>query len=114
MTTPQPDFDASTAGSRLLGTNGLQAVVDQLTKAVDKLASVASQMSSAGPGGTSTSTFGSTGQTFTSGSFPRMTSVFAAFQGSGAGSPANYATTPTGGNGNGQGGWGQAMNNPAG
>ena len=96
MTTPTPpEFGAdSAAGSRLLGTNGLQAVVDRLTTAVDKLASVAQSLGSPGPSGTSTSTFRNTGQTFTSGSFPKMASVASAFSGS-----ASYATQPTGGPG---------------
>lgn len=97
MTTPQPpQFGADTAGSRLLGVNALQGVVDKLTQAVDKMASVAQSMSTSGPGG-STTTFHSTGQTFTAGSFPKMTPAAAGFSGG-----ASYATQP-----------GQTMNNPA-
>ena len=100
MTTPSgSEFSAnSAAGSRLLGTNALQSVVDKLTTAVDKLASVASSMASSGPGGTTTSSFGSTGQTFTSGSFPRMAPAAAAFGGGGT----RYATSggPAGPGGN--------------
>lgn len=102
MTTPSPpDFGAdSAAGSRLLGTNALQSVVDKLTAAVDKLAAVTQSMANSGPsGGSGTTTrYHSTGQTFTSGSFPRMTPAAMGFSGG-----ASYATQP-----------GQTANNPAG
>ena len=103
MTTPTPpQFDAGTAaGSRLLGTNALQQVVDRLTSAIDKLASVTQSMAnsggSSGPGGTTTR-YHSTGQTFTAGSFPRMTPAAMGFSGG-----ASYATQP-----------GQTVNNPGG
>jgi cell wall-associated NlpC family hydrolase len=106
MTTPsQPDFSAgSAAGSRLIGLNDLQNVVDRLSSAVDKLASVAQSIASPGLSGTTTASFRNTGQTFTYGSFPRMASAAASFAGGGG---AQYATQP-GGMGGG------AMNNPAG
>jgi cell wall-associated NlpC family hydrolase len=101
MTTPnQPQFDAGTAsGSRLLGVNALQQVVDRLASTVDKLASVTQSLAnSGGSGGSRTTTsYHSTGQTFTSGSFPKMAPAAASFGG------ASYATQP-----------GQTVNNPAG
>lgn len=100
MTTPgPPEFSADTAGSRLLGVNQLQSVVDKLSTAVDKMASVAASQSQSGTNGTSTS-YHRTGQTFTTGRFPRMSPASSSFSGS------SYATTPMGGGG--------ATGNPAG
>ena len=94
MTTPSPDFGGTAAGSRLLGGNDLQSALDNLTTAVKSLTAAVQASSSKSPGGTSVP-FGSTGQTFTSGSFPKMTSAAMAFGGGGA----NYATGPGGGSG---------------
>lgn len=112
MTTPQGGFDASSAGgSRILGgVNSLQEAIDKLTSAVGSNTQAIQQAAANAPGG-SAMPVGSTGQTVTYGRFPRMSPANAGFQ---AGTPANYATTPTGGQGNGAGGWGQTMNNPAG
>lgn len=105
MTTPQPSEFDSAAGSRMLGTNGLQEAINNLTSAVRTNTDAIKQSSGSAPGGTATPV-GTTGQSITYGSFPRMSPAASLFQGSGAGSAANYATTPTGGQGNGQGGWG--------
>ncbi len=112
MTTPTPPgFNtASSSGSRILGGNDLQTAIDNLTQAVQANTSAVQQSAGASPGGQSVP-IGNTGQTSTFGSFPAMASVASHFS---SGIPANYATTPTGGQGNGQGGWGQATTNPAG
>ena len=114
MTTPAPPSGfnaASSSGSRILGgANDLQAHLDSLTQAVQANTTALQQSAGASPAGASVP-IGNTGQTSTFGSFPSMASVASHFS---SGIPANYATTPTGGQGNGQGGWGQAMGNPAG
>lgn len=96
MTTPAPpEFSAdSAAGSRLLGANVLQQALDNLTSAVNQNTKAVQGAASRSPGGTSTP-FGSTGQTFTSGSFPKMASVASAFGGGGRGNNA----TQSGGSG---------------
>jgi cell wall-associated NlpC family hydrolase len=110
MTTPStPDFGSAAAGSRLLGSSDLQTHIDSLTQAVKANTQAVQGSSSGNPAGVTTP-IGTTGQTSTFGSFPSMNSVASHFT---SGIPANYATTPTGGNGNGQGGWGQATTNPA-
>src|SRR6185437_4942028 len=101
MTTPgPPEFSADSAGgSRLLGANGLQTALDALTAAVNQNTRAIQGSSSSSPGGTTTP-FGSTAQSFTRGTFPKMASGF--FGGS-SGGGSNNATAPGG----------QAGSNPA-
>jgi cell wall-associated NlpC family hydrolase len=96
MTTPsQPG-----SGSRLLGTNDLQSAIDRFSTAVDKLSTVAAQMGSTSPGGTTTTAFGSTGQSFTRGSFPRMTSAASYFNGAMNATTGGPGGPPSGGTNN--------------
>ena len=105
MTTPSPDFGGTAAGSRLLGGNDLQSALDNLTTAVKGLTSAVQASSSSSPGGTSVP-FGSTGQSFTRGSFPSMMSMAPSNSGPGGYSGSNVtAPSPMGGG---------AATNPAG
>ena len=99
MTTPSPqDFGGTAAGSRLLGANDLQAALDSLTTAVKAANTSAVQASSSqSPGGTP-APFGSTGQSFTFGSFPKMSSAAPSNSGPGGYSGSNVtAPSPLGG-----------------
>ena len=81
MTTPSPEFGAdSGSGSRLVGANELQQAINSLTTAVKAQTSALQAAGSNRPGGTPVP-FGNTGQTFTAGSFPRMTPASAGFGG---------------------------------
>ena len=109
MTTPsQPEFGADSAsGSRLVGSNDLQQAINALTTAVKANTAALQASGSNRPGGTAIP-FGSTGQTFTSGSFPKMSPASAGFGGG-----RSNATTGGGGGGT-PGTFSGAMNNPAG
>jgi cell wall-associated NlpC family hydrolase len=106
MTTPSPsEFGSdSAAGSRLLGINQLQQAIDALTTAVGSNTQALQQSGSNRPGGTSVP-YGNTGQSFTSGTFPKM--MAGLFGGSGSGGGQSNATQG-GGSGNGPAGTLQA------
>lgn len=97
MTTPTPpEFGADSAsGSRLIGANDLQQAINNLAAAVKANTAAYQSGSSNRPGGLPVP-FGSSGQTFTSGRFPRMAPASAGF---GGGSGASYATQPGPGGG---------------
>ena len=97
MTTPSPDFGSASAGSRLLGANDLQAHIDSLTAAVQANTKAVQGAASGSPGGSSTP-FGSTGQSFTFGSFPKMNSAAPSNSGPGGYGGSNVtAPSPMGG-----------------
>lgn len=104
MTTPTPsEFGAdSGSGSRLMGSNELQQAINNLTAAVKAQTSALQAAGSNRPGG-SPIPFGSTGQTFTSGSFPKMAPAASSF--GGGGGQANATTS---------GGMGGTGSNPSG